>query len=313
VYKLGVELKQLRYFVAVAEELSFSRAAQRLHMTQPPLSAQVKHLEEEIGVLLLERSTRNVRLTEAGYLFLEETRRFLAQLEQTDRMVRRVGQGEVGRLALGFVPSASNSALPPLLRVFRESFPDVELSLHEMNPRQLVHALHDKRIDAAFFYLPFDGSPPFGDASLNSRPVLREPLVAALPEGHPLATGREVEVRALVDDLFVLPAPYQGSGLRDRVIDLCRQAGFVPKVVQEAHLMQTVVGLVASGIGVALVPASLQKLQTTGVVCKPLRGLTPTVEMGIVWRRDDPGAVLGSFLKLVAELFRSDRAIREGQ
>jgi DNA-binding transcriptional LysR family regulator len=299
-----MELKDLRYFVAVAEVSSFSRAAQRLHMTQPPLSARVKHLEEELGIALFERSTRNVRLTEAGQLLFEETRRLFAELEQNVRMVRRVGHGEVGRLTLGFVPAASNGPLPPLLRVFRERFPDVELSLHELNPRQSVAGLQDKWIDAAFFYLPFAGAPPFGDPALDFRPVSREPLVVALPDGHPLAAERQVGLWALADEPFVLTPPYQQAGLRDMVVELCRQVGFVPKVVQEAHLVQTVLGLVASGVGVALVPASHQNLQTTGVVYRPVQGSAPTVEMGVVWRRDDRGVVLNTFLKVVTEVFR---------
>lgn len=302
-YKCRMELRHLRYFVAVAEELSFSRAARRLHMTQPPLSAQVRQLEEEIGVPLFERSTRSVRLTEAGQLLLDETRRLLALLEQNVRMVRRVGHGEVGRLTLGFVPSASNNTLPPLLRVFRERFPDVELSLHEMNPRELVRALHDGRIDAAFFYLPHGAAPPFGDALLDSRPVLREALVVALPEGHALADEPEVGMRALADEPFVLVAAHQGTGLRDRIVELCRQDGYEPRVAQEAYLVQTVVGLVGSGVGISLVPASLRNLQTVGVVYRPLRDAVPTVDMGIVWRRDDSGVVLKEFLKVAAESF----------
>jgi DNA-binding transcriptional LysR family regulator len=308
-----MELRDLRCFVTVAEELSFSRAAQRLHITQPPLSVRVKHLEEELGVTLLERSTRNVRLTEAGQLLLEEARQLFRQLEENTRMVRRVGRGEVGRLTLGFVASAANGPLPPLLRAFRERFLDVELSLYEMNPRQSVDALQDKRIDAAFFYLPFGDVPPFEDPTLGYRPVSCEPLFVALPDGHPLAGQRQIELQSLADEPFILVPRYQRAGLHDTVVELCRQAGFVPKVVQETYLVQTSVGLVASGIGITLVPASLRNLQTTGVVYRSVQGSTPTVQLGVVWRRDDPGVILNSFLRVVTEVLRDDQAIGEGK
>lgn len=292
-----MELRHLRYFVAVAEELNFSRAAERLHMAQPPLSAQIKHLEEDLGVRLFDRSRRSVRLTEAGRLLLEEARRLLARLDQNVRMVRRVGKGEVGRLSLGFVPSASNNLLPPLLRLFGERFPDVELYLHEMSPDRLVSSLHDRRIDVGFFYLPFE------DAALDFRPVSRESLVVALAETHRLAGEPEVDLRALAGEPFVLPARYGMPGLYGQVMEACRQAGFVPRAVQkEVWLMQTIVGLVAGGIGVALVPASLENLHRKGVVYKTVKALVPTVEMGVVWRRGDVPPVLRAFLGAVGEV-----------
>src|ERR687894_2946185 len=177
-----MELRRLRYFVVVAEELSFNRAAQRLHISQPPLSNQIKQLEEELGVLLFKRTSRGVKMTEAGEVLLEEARRIFVQVDQTVRVVQRVGHGEVGRLTLGFVPSASNEVLPPILRAFRYRFPGVELFLREMRPDRVVQRLHDKQIDVGFLYLPLD------DASLNIERVSREPLVLALAESHPLAS-----------------------------------------------------------------------------------------------------------------------------
>jgi len=295
-----MEMRHLRYFVTVAEELSFSRAAERLHVSQPSLSSQIKKLEEELGVGLFDRSRRRIRLTDAGRFFLEQSQRLFAELERDVRAVRRVGRGEVGRLTLGFVPAAANDALPPLLRVFRGRFPDVELSMHEMNPGQLVDALHDKRIDAAFFYVPFE------DPALEFATVLRESLVLVLPDEHPLAAEREVDVRALANEPFVLPAPYRGAGLREKIEELCQRSGFVPRVVQEAWLVQTAAGLTASGVGVTMVPASLQNLQKTGVVYKRVRGLPAEVELGVVWRRDEASAVLRSFLGVVEEARRDD-------
>lgn len=293
-----MDFRRLRYFVAVAEERNFSRAAECLHIAQPGLSKQIKDLEGDIGVRLFDRSNRGVRLTEAGRLLLEETQQMYAQMEGTLRMVRRVGHGEVGRLTLGFVPSAFNEILPPFLRTFQEAFADVELLLREMNPDQLVQSLRGENIDVAFLYLPVE------DDDLDCRPVSREPLVVALPEKHPLTKEAEIDVRGLADEPFVLPARYQTPGLRGTVMEACRQAGFGPKSAQrEEWLMQTtIVGLVASNVGIALVPASLERnLRRTGVVYKKMQGSPPTVEMGVVWRMGEDSPVLQAFLDIVGE------------
>jgi DNA-binding transcriptional LysR family regulator len=296
-----MDLRRLRYFVVVAEEQNFSRAAERLHIAQPPLSDQIKRLEGALGVRLFDRSSRGAHLTEAGELLLTEARRLLVQADQTAEMVRRVGEGEVGRLTLGFVPSASNSVLPPVLSRFRERYPDVQLYLQEMNPDWLVQGLHEGRIDVSFFYLPFE------DRALEHEPVSRESLVVALPETHRLATEDEVDLRDLAEDPFVLPARYRMPGLHGQVVQACRQAGFEPEAVQkEIWLMQTIVGLVAGGMGVALVPASLRNLSRSGVVYRAVRGLSPTVEMGVVWRRNEDTPVVRSFLKVVDEICCGD-------
>lgn len=299
-----MELRRLRYFIAVAEELSFSRAAVRLRMAQPPLSNQIKQLEKELGVLLFERTSRGVRVTQAGELLLEEARRLFVQMDQTVRIVQQVGYGEVGRLTLGFVPSSSNEVLPPILRAFTDRFPGIELFLREMRPDLIVQRLRDKQIDAGFLYLPLE------DASLNIEGVSREPLVLALPETHPLASEPRVELQAVANEPFILPARYQlMPGLYGQVTEACRQAGFVPNAVQkDVWLMQTIVGLVAGSIGVALVPASLQNLRRKGVVYKSVYGLSPTVELGMIWRGDDRGEVLSSFLQMTKDGFR-----REGE
>jgi DNA-binding transcriptional LysR family regulator len=212
-----------------------------------------------------------------------------------------VGYGAVGRLTLGFVPSASNEVLPPILRAFRDRFPEIELFLREMRPDHVVQRLRDKQIDAGFVYLPLD------DASLNIECVSREPLVVALAELHPLASKPQVELQALAKEPFILPARYSMPGLYGQVTETCRQAGFIPKAVQkDVWLMQTIVGLVAGGIGVALVPGSLRNLHRKGVVYKSVYGLSPTVELGVVWRRDDPGVVLNSFLRVVREGFQNE-------
>ncbi len=298
-----MNFQRLRYFVAVAEELNFSRAADRLHIAQPPLSYQIKRLEEELGARLFHRTKRSVRLTDAGRLLLEEARGLLIHAEQTASVVHRVGQGEVGRLSVGFVPSAANRILPPLLRTFGERFPSVELQLREVDPDRLLGSLGDGRVDVGFLYLPFEMD------SLNSMTVSREPFVAALPDTHHLAGKPRLTLKGLADEPFILTPRYQGAGLRDKIVAHCRRAGFEPRVVQEAWLMQTTVSLVAGGIGVTLVPASLQNLQRSGVVYKRVEEMSPEIELGVVWPHGTSSAVLKAFLGVVRDV--TQRGVEE--
>lgn len=292
-----MDFRRLRYFVAVAEEQSFSRAAQRLHMAQPPLSSQIKALETELEVRLFDRTSRGVRLTEAGQLLLEEARRILAQVEQTASAVRRAGNGETGRITLAFVPSASNEVLPEVLKRFRAGFPEVELFLREMRPDQVVRSLHAGQTDVGFLYLPLE------DNSLDVACVSREPLVLALPESHPLAAQESVDLRDAAGEPFIMPARHQMPGLYVQVTEACQAAGFTPDTVQkDVWLMQTIVGLVAGELGVALVPASLLNFRRTGVVYRSVSDLSPTVELGMVWRKNGKeggSPVMEAFLRTV--------------
>jgi DNA-binding transcriptional LysR family regulator len=296
-YETPMDPRRLRYFVVAAEEQNFTRAAERLRIAQPPLSAQIKQLEGDLGVELFHRTGRGVRLTEAGRLLLEEARRIFAQLDQTVDFVRRVGEGRIGRLALGFLPSVAHNVLPGVLREFRERFPNVELSLQEMGPDEQVRQLRDNRIDAGFLYLPVD------ETGLGTRLVLREPLVVALPDTHRLAAQERVAMRQLADEPFILPPRHQVPACYGYIMEACRRAGFVPGAVQKnVWLMQTIVGLVAGGLGVALVPASLQNLGRTGVAYRAIEDLSLAVELGAVWRRNDASTVLRAFLEVVEEI-----------
>jgi DNA-binding transcriptional LysR family regulator len=297
---LKLDIRRLRYFVVVAHELSFSRAATLLHMAQPPISYQIKQLERDLGVELFERTGRGVRLTEVGQVLLEEARRIFVALEQTERMIERIGKGTVGRLNLGFVPSASNEVLPPLLHRFRAEFPAVELFLQEMKPDEIVQRLLNTRIDIGFFYLPFV------EEALEFVPISREALVVALPEAHPLAEHDTIDLPLLANEPFIMPMRYSMPGLYEQVMAVCRQAGFTPRAVQkDVWLMQTIVGLVAGSIGVALVPNSLRNYRRHGVAYREVRDLSPTVEMAAVWRRGDNSAVLRSFLGVIQAYARS--------
>ncbi len=290
-----MELRHLRYFVAVAEELHFGRAATRLGMAQPPLSQQIRRLEEELGVLLFERTKRRVQLTEAGRVFLDEARRTLAQAERAARAAQRAQRGEIGRLEVGYVGSAAFDVLPEILRTFRARFPEVELALHELTTAQQVRALDDERIGVGFL------RPPLYDGRLASRVILREPLVVALPATHPLAHHRRIPLGALAGEPFILYPRHLAPGPYDQVLSLCHQAGFSPRVTQEAVEMQTIAGLVAAGIGVSLVVATVQDLRSSGVVYRALDGAAPTMDLAIAWRRDDPSRVLAAFLGIAAD------------
>jgi DNA-binding transcriptional LysR family regulator len=288
-----IELRHLRYFVAVAEQLSFTRAAALLHMAQPALSVQIRQLEDELGVELFDRSRRAIALTHAGETMLGETRRLLASLDRSVDLVRRVGAGAIGSIAVGFVPSASNSVLPTLLRRFWEAHPDVAVTLREMAPGDLVDGLHAGNLDISFLYLPFS------DPLLDHLVIVREPFVAALPFDHPLARETTVDVADLRDEPFVTPADHgMMPGLHAKVTAICHAAGFVPRAVQDdVWLVQTIVALVAAGVGVALVPFSSQAQARAGVVYRPLRPRsTHEAELAAVWRRTNQSPALGSFL-----------------
>ena len=226
-----MELRHLHYFITVAEELHFSRAAQRLHISQPPLSQQIRDLEDELGVKLFERTKRQVHLTEAGKVFLELSYLVLAQLKQAIEATQQIGRGEVGRLAIGFVDSAMYTLLPGILRVFREQFPAVELRLHELTTAQQIQALYDKQVDVGIVRSAII------EPGLSVECLLPESLVLALPETHPLSAQTQVSLSTLADELFILFPAKMGPVFYEQIITICQQAGFRPKVAQEAVQM----------------------------------------------------------------------------
>lgn len=290
-----MELRHLRYFVAVAEELHFHRAAERLHISQPPLSQQIRALETELGVQLLERNRRSVALTAAGAVFLSEVREILAAVDAAAESARSVARGEAGRLALGFVGSAMHGALPGVLRAHRRAFPQVELVLTELPTAGQLEALRVGRIDVGVI------RPPVREPGLVLESIHTEPFVVALPEEHGLAARREVALADLVGEPFVLLARREAPGLHESLEQAMADAGGVPRVVQEAREMQTVVGLVAAGLGVSLVPASVGADQHRGVAFRPVAGSAPTVELALAWRPDDRSPVLAAFLATARE------------
>lgn len=285
-----MELRHLRYFVAVAEELHFHRAAERLHISQPPLSQQIRALEGELGVLLLERNRRSVSLTAAGAVFLNEAREILASVDRASEAARSVARGEAGRVAIGFVGSAMHGTLPGMLRAYRRAFPRVQLVLTELPTAAQLEALLAGRIDVGVV------RPPVREPALALETIHTEPFVVALPEDHPLASHEEVALAELVEEPFVLLARREAPGLHESLGQAMADAGGVPHVVQEAREMQTVVGLVAAGLGVSLVPASVGADEHRGVAYRPVAGSAPTVALALAWRPDDKSPVLAAFL-----------------
>ena len=287
-----MELRQIRCFVVVAEELHFGRAAHRLNLSQPPLSRTIQQLEGELGVQLLERSKRRVELTPAGRAFLPKALRILSLSEEVVQEVRGVAAGRGGVLSVSFVGSAMFVLLPAVLRRMRADFPDVEVKLHEMATDQQVSALLDNRTQAAFI------RPGIRHPELESRVLLREALAVALPRTHRLASRRTVSLGQLASDPFVLfPRQTHGS-LGNRILDLCGQEGFVPRVVQEALEMQTALGLVAGGLGIAVVPDGVRSLSWPGIVLKPMPKPAPTIELSIAYRIDETSPILPHFLEI---------------
>lgn len=285
-----IEIRHLRYFIAVAEELHFGRAAERLNMSQPPLSQQIQKLEERLGFQLFHRTKRRVQLTAPGQVFLGESRQVLDRLERAIRTGQQASRGEHGALAVGFVSSAIYSALPSILRRFRQLLPDVDVSLRELSAGQQGDWLENNRLDIGIVRSEIE------NPDLEYVTILEEPFIIVLPENHKQSKERVISLHTLSREPFILFPRSLAPGLYDQIINLCQQARFSPRVVQEAIQMQTIVGLVAAEIGVAIVPRSLQNLQRPGVVYKPLKGPAPKSTISLVYRKNDPSPVVQRFL-----------------
>jgi DNA-binding transcriptional LysR family regulator len=293
-----MELRHLRSFLAVAEELHFGRAATRLHISQPPLSQQIRRLEDEIGARLFRRTKRRVELTPAGQAFLIEARQTLAGAERAIRAAQRAERGELGELVVGYVTSATYGALPDVIRMFRKRFPEVDLKLQNLRSVQQRHALVDRQIDVGLV------RPQVADPRLSYEALWRESVVVALPANHALTRRTIVEVSALATEVFVLARPEETVGFHDAVFALCRRAGFTPRVAHGVPDVQAAIALVAAGLGISPVPAAVQGFKRKGVVYRSLRPQTLRIEMGLAWRRDDDSAVVQQFRRVARETAR---------
>lgn len=285
-----IETRLLRQFVAVAETLHFNRAAERLHMAQPPLSQAIRRLEGEIGATLFTRTNRSVALTPAGAAFLDTARGILAALDDGVAHTRRVAQGMDGHLTLTFINITPYASLLRALREFRSAYPAVAFTLHEATTHEQVQALESGGADLGFLRTPGTTTP-----SLQFETLLREPIHIALPAGHPLAAQEVVDLRALKDEPFVASRRALGQGFHDQLIQLCQSAGFVPAVAQEARQLQTLVALVAAGFGVALLPASLAQPGRDDLVFRPMSVDAPPalchLELLMAWNRGQASPV----------------------
>jgi DNA-binding transcriptional LysR family regulator len=292
-----VELRHLRYFIAVAEEGHITRAAERLGMQQPPLSQQIKALERELDVQLFRRKPRGVELTDAGRVYLENARAILDQLGHATETTRRTARGEQGRICIGITPTTPfHPFVPRVIRAFRDAFPQVSLRLEERLGSEFIEQLRNEQIDAAFIRTPLVDP----EGLVVSR-LLEEPLLVALPSNHARVGERALSLRSLARETFIVYGP-AGRGFYDPNIWACNAAGFSPRIGQEAPRVTSLLALVATGVGIALVPASLQQMHIEGVIYRPLDGRAqPRAVLNLVSRRGDPSAVIRHFLNLVRQ------------
>ncbi|RAG81803.1 LysR family transcriptional regulator [Streptacidiphilus pinicola] len=291
-----VPLPQLHAFTVLAEELHFGRAAARLGIAQPPLSQQIRRLEEKVGHPLFDRGSGGVALTAAGRELLPAAQRALAEIDAGLRAARSVGGGERGVLRIGFAASLALTVLPDVLRTYRRRFPDVELDIREMTSSPQLDALRDGALDIGLLREPPHDTPEFG-----FRTVLREPFVAVLPAGHPLASRRAVPVAELADEPFVLLPRAVGPQLHDQIVDLCAQAGFTPRIAQRAVEWQTMGALVQAGLGVTLAPASIRRIHLDGVAYRRITPGDARTRVAVAWRRDDHSPLVANLLSVVGE------------
>jgi DNA-binding transcriptional LysR family regulator len=295
-----MELRHLRYFIAVAEELNFSRAAVRLHIAQPPLSQQIRDLERDLDVQLFERGARRVRLTAAGEALLTEARATLAQSEHARLTAQRAQRGEYGTLEIGFLTSTTNARLAGIVRTFRREYPGVTLGLHDLSEVEILQRLRERRLHAGLL------RGFAGDSELAVEPVWREPMNVALPAEHPLARRSAVRLAQLADEPLIMLEdarfPLGNSCLRL----LCEQAGFRPRVVQFTRDMQSLIWLVAAGVGCGFVADGLRDFRRDGMVYRPL---TPRInaEMRMLWRTDDRAPALTAFRALMHKQTRGGK------
>jgi len=295
-----MELRALRSFLAVAEELHFGRAAERVGVSQPSLSQHIARLEAELGTALFQRTSRRVRLTPAGAALVPGARRALIEVQRGARAARDAAGGSTGELVIGALGSALNGMLPALVRVFTAQAPDVAIDIRQLDTAEQLAALQDRRLDVGFTR----SAEPAPGLVVTS--VAEEPLVAVLPADHPLAAGATVALEALADQPFVLWPRQASVGFYDEVITACRHAGFSPHIKFEGRGAETLLGLVAAGLGVSIQPEPYRNLARTGVAFRPLAAPAPTTTLQVAHRRGDPAPVVRRFLAIVDALVTGD-------
>lgn len=276
-----MDMRHLRCLVAVAEELHFGRAAERLHLTQPPVSLAIKELEEELGVLLFERTSRRIALTRAGEDALRDARVVLAAADTLRKRAQEAAKGLVGSLSIGFISLPAYSFLPATLNTFTETYPRVQLGLHEGVTAEITRDVESGKLDVGLVF-PTPDQP----TSLSSRVVLAEPLMLAMPASHPMASQTRIDLSKLSQERFLGFERQYGPLMFDAIVATCMRHGFSPKLFH-ARQMHTIVSLVSGGIGVAMVPASVRAMHREGVVYKPIKGEKTIIETIAIWRSAD--------------------------
>ncbi len=294
----ALELRHLRYFVAVAEELHFGRAAQRLHLAQPPLSQQIRKLEEILGYALFNRTSRSVSLTLAGAAYLERARRTLRNVQRDIEETRSVGRGEVGSMHIGFVGSAMLTTLPRIFRAYREASPNVRLHLHESFTSRVIEGLENGTLDAGILR---DGDPVAG---LRVTTIFSEPFVAVVPAQHALAKRKRVSAGSLRDEPFVYYPRSAGVRAFEKPLTLCEEHGFRPQIVQEASHWLSILQLVGAGMGVSIAPACVRQIAAPAVVCIPLLGSKVVSNVELACLAGDTRPIVERFAQAVLKATR---------
>ncbi|MBG7621314.1 LysR family transcriptional regulator [Herbaspirillum sp. AP02] len=292
-----IELRHLTYFRTVAETLHFGRAAELLHISQPPLTRQIAALERELGAQLFDRSKRAVQLTSAGKYFYRDTTEIFKALERAKRNVSSSSTGKSGALKVGFMMSSAYNILPSVTRHYSAAYPEVDMRLTEYVPNLLATDIEDEKVDVGIMYRPEDCS------RLDSHTIYAEPLLAVLPREHRLAGKEAISAAELADDPFVSIPRTIAPVVFDLIIKHCQARGFRPRIVLEANLQQTIVNLVGEGLGVALVPTSMQAMHLDTTVFKPLVD-APLVEVAVIWNKENTNPCIRTFADTAVEVWR---------
>jgi DNA-binding transcriptional LysR family regulator len=294
----SVAIYELQCFVAVAEEPNFSRAAKRLHMSQPPLSRQIQSLESKLGVRLLNRNTRSVALTSAGTLYLEDARQILTRLDAAAASARRAVTGEILRLRLAFVGALLDENLVEVLQAFRELHPKCQIHLTDLPPAAQLAALRTDQVDGAFI----GAAPQKLTKAVSTVIWKREPLLVAFPERHPFAAAKSVSLSALQNESWVMVSWSAAPAFRHQFDRLCANAAVRPQVVQESERAAAILTMVAAEQGISLLPESVSRLVHPGVVFREVRGATPTLDQTFAYRTSEINPMVSDFLKLLPSL-----------
>jgi DNA-binding transcriptional LysR family regulator len=293
-----MELRHLRYFLALAEELSFTRASARVGIAQPPFSQQIRALEQEMGIRLVDRTPRRVVLTEAGTVFAERARFILSRIGEAVVVTQQIGRGLSGHICVGFTESGCfHPAVTRTLLEFRQAYPALHVTLQENKSTNLVAMIREGTVDAAFIRPPFEA-----DEVVAYTPLLHEKMVVAVPRGHRLATRKTTTLALLSEEVFVFYHRNVRPGLTDAVIAACERSGFRPRLSQEAPQLTSTLNLVAAGLGISIVPESLKHLRTNDIVYLRLTGDAPQAALGLASRADGRSPAVGNFIAVALRI-----------